>query len=151
MTQAAEVAARILTDEEVYSFVDLHAEALLECHAVKEVCALFERVPLARVMGDARLLLAWSDALLDIDEFEQALARAKAGRLLAGHAEQMELSQHGLANLSTPYDCSIGGTKRLRLFLTGGSRRGSAVHLQSSASLRSGQALRDGWQVRRGK
>ena len=85
-----EVAARILTDEAIYSFVDLHAEALLELHAVEQVCALFERVPLARVMGDARLLLVWSDALLDIDEFEQAFARAKASRLLAGHAEQME-------------------------------------------------------------
>ena len=39
LIQASEVAARILTDEEVHSFVGLHAEALLELHAVEQVCA----------------------------------------------------------------------------------------------------------------
>ena len=98
LIRAAEVARLVADDDAVLSLLALHAERLVELHAARQLCALLDRVPLAKVMGDARLLLAWSDALLDVDDFIEALARARAGRLLAEHAGDSELCQHGLAN-----------------------------------------------------
>ena len=89
VVRAAEVARLVADDDSVRSFLASHAERLVELHAARQLCALLDRVPLARIMGDARLLLAWSDALLDIDDFTEALARARAGRLLAERARRI--------------------------------------------------------------
>lgn len=62
------------------------------------VVGALECVGLSRVMSDARLLVLGSDAALELDRFEEAVARARAARILAEHAGNHEVRSRALAN-----------------------------------------------------
>lgn len=96
--RAAEVLRAVGVPDDVCAFLAAHGSTLIEDHLAADAHALLTGLPLARVMADPRLLLTWSDALLDLDEFDGALAKARAAWLLAQHDADYALVQHGIAN-----------------------------------------------------
>jgi len=71
--------------EALLEFLEGNGFACVSAGESRRLCELLENAPLARVMSHPLLLLMWADALLDCDEFEESLAKARAARVLADH------------------------------------------------------------------
>lgn len=89
---------RLASEQAVQAFLLSFGFDSLKAGGADAVAGLVEGLPLQRVMSAPELLLLWSDALLDLDDFEDAYSKAKAARVLAEHRGAPDVAAHATTN-----------------------------------------------------
>ena len=154
--------------EAILGFLGGHGFACLQRGAAASLRNLLESVPLSEVMGRPRLLLLWSDVLLDCDDFEEALSKARAARVLAEHEGDATIVAQATANcldalrLMNRWDEAAGLLDQVQqvshqtgitpLARAALLRAAAPLHVLAGEYARGEELLRQGWEIgRRGE